>query len=199
MQRHRRHGVSQPRQVHKPRHGRIRMEYSSHNNRYMRHQVSHLPPPHNGQHNIAKTQPQPHGTPFVDNGNGTPTTSNGGNGVGADAQGQSTSAPVPVPRTPAQQVLMSAADRWGLLGLLAVIKNADPDQALLSVGGKFWYDGAGRATARCALPLLLFLPYFVSKFPRRELFLTFITRWADSGATNTVEPDLHLPGCYNVQ
>ena len=29
---------------------------------------------------------------------------------------------------------MSAADRWGLLGLLAMIKNADPDQALLSVG-----------------------------------------------------------------
>ena len=29
---------------------------------------------------------------------------------------------------------MSAADRWGLLGLLAMIKNADPDQALLSIG-----------------------------------------------------------------
>jgi len=29
---------------------------------------------------------------------------------------------------------MSAADRWGLLGLLAMIKSADPDQALLSVG-----------------------------------------------------------------
>jgi CCR4-NOT transcription complex subunit 2 len=40
------------------------------------------------------------------------------------------------PQTPAQQVLMSAADRWGLLGLLAMIKNAgtDADQGLSSVG-----------------------------------------------------------------
>ena len=73
------------------------------------------------------------------NGNGavaTTTGNGGGNAVGTDAQGQST-APTnaaPVPQTPAQQVLMSAADRWGLLGLLAMIKNADPDQALLSVG-----------------------------------------------------------------
>src|SRR5712691_11485025 len=83
-----------------------------------------------------QSQPQAQGTPFIGNGNGngngTPTTGNGGNGVGADAQGQSASAPAPVPQTPAQQVLMSAADRWGLLGLLAMIKNADPDHALLS-------------------------------------------------------------------
>lgn len=40
------------------------------------------------------------------------------------------------PQTPAQQVLMSAADRWGLLGLLAMIKNAgsDMDHGLTSVG-----------------------------------------------------------------
>lgn len=40
------------------------------------------------------------------------------------------------PQTPAQQILMSAADRWGLLGLLAMIKNAgsDADQGLSSVG-----------------------------------------------------------------
>jgi CCR4-NOT transcription complex subunit 2 len=41
-----------------------------------------------------------------------------------------------LPQTPAQQILMSAADRWGLLGLLAMIKNAgtDADQGLSSVG-----------------------------------------------------------------
>lgn len=40
------------------------------------------------------------------------------------------------PQTPAQQVLMSAADRWGLLGLLAMIKNAgsEVDGGLSSVG-----------------------------------------------------------------
>ena len=39
-----------------------------------------------------------------------------------------------VPMTPAQQVLISAADRWGLLGLLQIIKGADPDINLLNVG-----------------------------------------------------------------
>ena len=39
-----------------------------------------------------------------------------------------------VPQTPAQQVLISPADRWGLLGLLAVIRSADPDTALLGMG-----------------------------------------------------------------
>lgn len=40
------------------------------------------------------------------------------------------------PQTPAQQVLMSAADRWGLLGLLAMIKSAgsELDGGLSSVG-----------------------------------------------------------------
>lgn len=38
------------------------------------------------------------------------------------------------PQTPAQQVLMSPADRWGLLSLLALIKNANADESLLSIG-----------------------------------------------------------------
>lgn len=40
------------------------------------------------------------------------------------------------PQTPAQQVLMSAADRWGLLSLLAHMRNAssDVDHGLTSVG-----------------------------------------------------------------
>jgi CCR4-NOT transcription complex subunit 2 len=105
-------------------------------------------------------------TPFVGNGNGngngTPTTGNGGNGVGAEAQGQSASAPAPVPQTPAQQILMSAADRWGLLGLLAMIKNADPDQALLLVGTDLGTMGLDMQQQGCAIPLsfsfLLFLP-----------------------------------------
>lgn len=35
---------------------------------------------------------------------------------------------------PAQQVLASAADRWGLLGLLAMIRSVDPDTAMLGMG-----------------------------------------------------------------
>ena len=33
----------------------------------------------------------------------------------------------------------------------------------------------------------------------RDLYSTFITPWADQSAARTVEPDFHLPGCYNVQ
>ena len=32
----------------------------------------------------------------------------------------------------------------------------------------------------------------------RSLFPTFITPWSDSSAAHTVEPDFHLPPCYNV-
>ncbi|KAG5636178.1 hypothetical protein H0H81_008913 [Sphagnurus paluster] len=40
------------------------------------------------------------------------------------------------PQTPAQQVLVSAADRWGLLGLLAMLKNVgtDLDQGMSGIG-----------------------------------------------------------------
>jgi CCR4-NOT transcription complex subunit 2 len=57
------------------------------------------------------------------------------------ANGMGGSVPTPQdphnhPQTPAQQILMSAADRWGLLGLLAMIKNAgsEVDGGLSSVG-----------------------------------------------------------------
>jgi CCR4-NOT transcription complex subunit 2 len=94
---------------------------------------------------------------------------------------------------------MSAADRWGLLGLLAMIKNADPDQALLSVGTDLGTMGLD-ITARVRFPIFrLSLSYLIPRLPRRNLFSTFITPWADSSAAHTVEPDYHLPGCYNVQ
>ncbi|EIM86148.1 uncharacterized protein STEHIDRAFT_80361 [Stereum hirsutum FP-91666 SS1] len=85
-----------------------------------------------------------------------------------------------VPQTPAQQVLVSAADRWGLLGLLAMIKNADLDRGLLSVGTDLGTMGLDMQA-------------------QGNLYSTFITPWADSSAAHTVEPDFHLPTCYNVQ
>ncbi|KAJ4482495.1 NOT2 family protein [Lentinula aciculospora] len=83
------------------------------------------------------------------------------------------------PQTPAQQILMSAADRWGLLGLLAMIKNVgtDSDQALSTDLGTMGLD----------------MGYAGS------LYSTFITPWADQSAAHTVEPDFHLPACYSVQ
>jgi len=51
---------------------------------------------------------------------------------------------------------MSAADRWGLLGLLAMIKNADPDQALLSVGTDLGTMGLDMQQRGCDFPLFTF-------------------------------------------
>lgn len=39
-----------------------------------------------------------------------------------------------VTQTPVQQVLASPADRWGLLGLLTMIRSVDPDTAMLGMG-----------------------------------------------------------------
>ncbi len=51
---------------------------------------------------------------------------------------------------------MSAADRWGLLGLLAMIKNADPDQALLSVGTDLGTMGLDMQQQGCVARLFSF-------------------------------------------
>lgn len=102
------------------------------------------------------------------------------------------------PQTPAQQILMSAADRWGLLGLLNTVKNQDPDQNLLSVGTDLGTMGLDMQTQ--GYVLLRLLIYYNSYFSvHSTLFSTFITPWSDSSAAHTVEPDFHLPACYNVQ
>ncbi|KAG6845618.1 hypothetical protein H0H87_006671 [Tephrocybe sp. NHM501043] len=84
------------------------------------------------------------------------------------------------PETPAQQVLVSAADRWGLLGLLAMLKNvgSDLDQGMSGIGTDLGTIG-------------LDMGY------QGELYTTFITPWADQSAARTVEPDFHLPTCYS--
>lgn len=86
----------------------------------------------------------------------------------------------PVPQTPAQQILVSPADRWGLLGLLAMIKTSDPDIGLLTVGTDLGTMGLDMNN-------------------QGNLYSTFITPWSDSSAAHSVEPDFHLPPCYNVQ
>ncbi|TCD65827.1 hypothetical protein EIP91_002177 [Steccherinum ochraceum] len=136
-------------------------------------QAVQQPPP--GQQSQAP-QPQapatgtiPH-TPYV--GNGTV--------AGDTALHGSTQPASAVPQTPAQQVLMSPADKWGLLGLLALIKSADLDTSLLSVGTDLGTMGLDMQNPG-------------------SLYSTFITPWADSSAAHTVEPDFHIPGCYNVQ
>ncbi|TFL01753.1 hypothetical protein BDV98DRAFT_567476 [Pterulicium gracile] len=86
------------------------------------------------------------------------------------------------PQTPAQQVLVSAADRWGLLGLLAMIQNAslDVDQGLTSMGTDLGTMGLDMSYSG-------------------NLYSTFITPFSDPAAAQAVEPDYHVPSCYIVQ
>lgn len=79
-----------------------------------------VPPP--SSFNQQQPQPQQQ-TPYVGNGTAADTT-----------QGSAQQSSATVPQTPAQQVLMSPADKWGLLGLLAIIKSSDLDSNLLSIG-----------------------------------------------------------------
>jgi CCR4-NOT transcription complex subunit 2 len=39
----------------------------------------------------------------------------------------------------------------------------------------------------------------LTRLSPRNLYSTFITPWTDQSAAHAVEPDFHLPGCYNVQ
>ena len=101
------------------------------------HQQSHLQQPHlNAPPGVPPPtfqQPQPHGATHQQQ-----SQQFGGNGtIPSEAPHPShtpANAPNNIPQTAAQQVLISPADRWGLLGLLAMIKSNDSDQALLSIG-----------------------------------------------------------------
>ncbi|KAK7464864.1 transcriptional regulator [Stygiomarasmius scandens] len=142
------------------------------------------PPPHGLGGDNNATTPN-HTTPPNAAGNPVPTP--GGTGAAANSTPNpslpsSTAHVHQHPQTPAQQILMSAADRWGLLGLLAMIKSAattDIDGGLSSVGTDLGTMG-------------LDMGYGGS------LYSTFITPWADQSAAHSVEPDFHLPACYNV-
>jgi len=82
-------------------------------------------------------------------------------------------------QTPAQQVLSSAADRWGLLGLLTMIRSVDPDTAMLGMGVDLSLAGFDLGV-------------------QDNLYSSFITPWSDASAARTVEPEFHVPAVYNV-
>lgn len=89
--------------------------------------------------------PNPDGA--TTNNAGAPASTNansgsaGGPGGGSDAAGAGAGGATgtgtglgEMAQTPAQQVLSSPADRFGLLGLLSVIKMQDPDLSMLAMG-----------------------------------------------------------------
>lgn len=89
-----------------------------------------------------------------------------------------------------------------MLGLLHIIKTTDPDLSMLALGSDLttlgldlgateWVSDLLRASL---LPANLLRPY-------SNLYSTFITPWSDSKAASAlnIEPEFHLPSCYNVQ
>ncbi|KAG7444130.1 uncharacterized protein BT62DRAFT_971420 [Guyanagaster necrorhizus] len=137
-----------------------------------------VPPPTTNSFAQQQQQPSTAPPPYTSNGMAVeshPNTNTNSNPI-------SSSHGLQHPQTPAQQVLVSAADRWGLLGLLLSIKNAgqDPDQGLSVVGTDLGTMGLDMGYTG-------------------NLYSTFITPWADQSAARSVEPDFHLPACYNVQ
>ncbi|PPQ66384.1 hypothetical protein CVT24_007213 [Panaeolus cyanescens] len=118
--------------------------------------------------------------PSISNPNGSsnpiPTTTNTANPPGLP---QPATSHLQHPQTPAQQVLISAADRWGLLSLLTIMRNAnsDPDHGLTSIGTDLSTMGLDMGHSG-------------------NLYSSFITPWADQSAARSVEPEFHLPACY---
>ena len=102
-------------------------------------------PLHRGTQQQTQTGVPQH-TPYV--GNGTVAGDTALHPSQSSAQVSATA----VPQTPAQQVLMSPADRWGLLGLLAMIKSADLDTSLLSVGTDLGTMGLDMQAPGCVRP-----------------------------------------------
>ncbi|KAJ7070148.1 NOT2 family protein [Mycena amicta] len=92
------------------------------------------------------------------------------------------------PQTPAQQVLVSAADRWGLLALLAMIREASDADHLDGRGrlGSVRLGGVGTDLSTMGLDMGY----------AGTLYSTFITPWADQSTSHPIEPDFHLPACY---
>lgn len=59
-------------------------------------------------------------------------------------------APLEMPQSPVEQVIVSPADRFGLVGLLHLIKNANTAQQLLSMGSDLSKLGLDIGRRECA-------------------------------------------------
>lgn len=87
-----------------------------------------------------------------------------------------------VAQMPISQVLVSPADRFGLAGLVNLIKMQDPDMSMLTMGKNLQTLGMNLTTYE-------------------PVSSSFVTPWSQdpAAAAAQVEPAFHLPSCYNVQ
>lgn len=87
-----------------------------------------------------------------------------------------------VAHLPVHQVLSSPADRFGLVGLVSLIKSQDPDMALMTMGTNLQSLGMNLDSLDA-------------------ISSSFVTPWSQDPAVaaQQVEPAYQLPSCYNVQ
>lgn len=87
-----------------------------------------------------------------------------------------------VANMPIHQVLSSPADRFGLVGLVSLIKTQDPDMSMLTMGNNLQTLGMNLDSLDA-------------------LSSSFVTPWSQDPALASlqVEPAYQLPSCYNVQ
>lgn len=83
---------------------------------------------------------------------------------------------------PIHQVLSSPADRFGLVGLVSLIKTQDPDMSMLTMGHNLQTLGMNLDSLEA-------------------LSSSFVAPWSQDPtlASMQVEPAYQLPSCYNVQ
>ncbi|KAG9285218.1 hypothetical protein G9A89_004433 [Geosiphon pyriformis] len=76
----------------------------------------------------------------------------------------------------------SSGDFYGLMGLLNVIRMTDPDLSMLALGSDLSTLGLNLNS------------------PDSALYTTFTSPWADNNQlAGLIEPEYHLPSCYNAQ
>ena len=113
----------------------------------------------------------------------------GGKALELDAQGRpvytgeaAAAAAAAGAQLPINQVLASPADRFGLVGLVSLIKMQDPDLSMLTMSNNLQTLGMDLGSLE-------------------SLYSSFVTPWTQdpSAASAQVEAAFHLPSCYNVQ
>ncbi|KAI9221075.1 hypothetical protein BC828DRAFT_381990 [Blastocladiella britannica] len=121
---------------------------------------------------------------------GAPSSLGGGGTRGGDPESAATTAPSSSPtagQPPATAAMpqQSTADRFGLLGLLSIIRLPDPDLNALALGSDLTSLGLSLTSTE------VLYPTFVSPFAEQPLTLSTLTGLP-------LEPEYHLPPSYAV-
>ncbi|KAG5455812.1 MAG: hypothetical protein BJ554DRAFT_4636 [Olpidium bornovanus] len=116
----------------------------------------------------------------------------------------------------AQDAQRAEHERWGLLGILKIIQMTHPDLQALALGTDLTNLGLNLNSAEYVSPggpvsrtgVSFFFPARMSSHARclrvssgglTNLYTSFSTPFTEDNQSVYIEPDYHLPACYNVQ